>query len=488
MSWPRLIERGLEKKPETGEIVYRGENLVDDSILFQYPDQYRAQMDALYFFAEPVYPSGLPNTSKSKLFLERGVIPRHTFTPGKPATVQQMWDAQEDYWILRMLLTAINETNLAADNVTESAIREISYIELFGGDGTSTVIAAPVAGAEGESYMTDPLMGSGGVAATGPVVQFGNGQIAFDPAEEYGSPLLATAAMGDSGNYMDAAFGAAAPTGPTEHRYIAFDEANPGPYRERGFYIGVLIAEKKIPDLIVNLANLDPPVRTGRWAFANNPYDTDHLLKPARQLATGGAGGEYEYGGSGYGGGGAARPARRTRAASGEENYESDYGRGSTAPGFDSRDRAVQFTPAQMAEVEQLRPALEGKDLVQLELTGVVTIFTPEVPVAPPAEEPAATEAQPAAPADQPMPTEAATPEAALPATEGQPQPTADPGAAPIDPSAAVPTVPEGDATTPAAPETPPAATEPPATESPQAPPSPEAPPATESPAPEAGS
>ena len=63
-------------------------------------------------------------------------------------------------------------------------------------------------------------------------------------------------------------FGSGASAAAKPLRYIQFDPASPGDFRKRGFYISLLIQEKKDPDFIVSLANLDPPIYTGRWGFA----------------------------------------------------------------------------------------------------------------------------------------------------------------------------------------------------------------------------
>lgn len=450
MNWPQLILDGLEVNPETGLLVYRGEKLRQDRIRVQYPDEYQKELERVWLMVNPVIPSGLPYSDKSlkKVFCEPESIPFHTLT--QTPTVQEIWDAQEDIWIMEMLFTAVNATNEAATDVNDAAIREIMYLELFGGTGDSTVTTAAAGpGSEGTiDYMSagGPTGESGpGVPGSGAAVPFADGKIAYDPQMEYGSQADTAAVAvegGDSASYMGGGlFGGAGTAGSKALRYIKFDPASPGDYRKRGFYISLLIQEKKIPDFVVALANLDPPIYAGRWGFANNPNDTDHLLKAGFANIGGGAnysGGEYESGAPGFGGGGGGRTPRRAPSrTSGSNSFGSEYSSGATgsaAPGTGGL-RSRPYTQVQMAELVKFDAARLGKDLVQLELSGVVTIFTPNVPALPAPE--ATAEAPPA--------------DAAAPASETTDTPV-DPAAPPVDPAAAVPP------TDPAAPPTDPAA------------------------------
>ncbi len=473
MTWPREIEGGLERKPDTGEIIYRADIKSDYRV--RYPAEYEKQVREVWLKLNPVIPSGLPYTSRNLVFCEPSVLPMHPFPPGRVPSSQAIWDAQEDLWILSMLIEAINRTNAVAQfNVSDAAIREIRYLELFGGTGESTVLAGPAAGAPDAEY-TPEYMGTGeqgGPQGAGLQVAFADGQAGFDPQEEYGSQAGAAAAGSPEASYMGAEtglFGGAMEAKPL--RYIGFDESNPGPYRRRGFYISMLILERKIPDFVTNLANLDPPILAGRWGFANNPYDEDHLLRAAARPGMGGLqgpGGSYDYEMSAPG---ISRgPRRPTRPAIGGNPYGGEYNPmgGGPTPLLNPRDPLAMITPKMRAEVEALRPALLGKDLVQLDLTGVVTIFTPEVP--PETSTPEEEEAQlPSTPPATVPPGDAA------PATTPEPTPPAA-----TDPSAAPPPA-EPSSTNPPAPAP---ASEPPATDPTAAPPNETASPPPASPAP----
>jgi uncharacterized membrane protein YgcG len=425
MTWPTLIERGLERHADTGILVYRGSVLKDDTILYQYANEYRKQMQKLYLSFEPVLPSGGPDKTRNLLFMDRSVIPLHDFPAGQTPTIEKIWDAQEDYWILSMISQAVNKTNESAQDITSAHIRGIARIQLFGGSGESTVITGTGSGGpggpggesssySGGGYSGGPGGGSSemsGPAGSGSQVVFSAGNPSFSPAEEYGSDAAAAATSSSEGSDQSSAlFGGSSGRNAPRLRYIGFDETAPGSFRERGFYMSVLINEKKIPDFVVNLANLDPPILVGRWGFTNNPLITiqdDHLMFPSYSGGGGGGGGGY---GGGFGGTSGSGDTAFVMPSSGSSSSSSgasgtgnplawafsqgsgagaggDYGTSSTGSSstrpstVDPRDLSTKpLTPAQIAEIQKLQPALEGKDLVRFDFVGIVTIYTPEVP------------------------------------------------------------------------------------------------------------
>ncbi len=408
MTWPPLIEEGLEVDAQ-GRIVYRGTNLRRRSILDQYYQAYDTQMEELYYFVNPVVVGSHPYPTKKKVFIDRETIPMHHFTPGQTATIKQIWDAQEDYWIVRMIFTAVNETNSAAEDVNTAIIRQISRLELFGGTGESSVTSSgsssggSMASLMGDGDSDDPggdaarsMMGNsqGGKGAT---LTFNSGSPEFDPSEEYGPRASGSSSSeqetpekeeGEGFSISPGLFGGGQSSN-SELRYVGFDEEGNTPFRRRAFYMSVLIDESKIPDFIGNLANLDPPIHVVRFAFANNPYDDDPLLAMGSVQPTG----TSPRGGTGaspFGGPTAGSPF-------GDEGEEAEmpmpFGSGGSgsfsgsAPqaGGNRRLRSATtgqkgLSPGERAELEQYESALTGRHLVQLELAGDVTIFTPEIP------------------------------------------------------------------------------------------------------------
>ena len=100
VKWPDLILRGLELNPETGELVYRGEQLRNDNIRVQYPDEYQKELERVWLAVNPVVPNGLPfsDKSKKKVFCPPEVIPcipsrrrRRSRRFGMPKRISGSW-------------------------------------------------------------------------------------------------------------------------------------------------------------------------------------------------------------------------------------------------------------------------------------------------------------------------------------------------------------------------------------------------------------
>ncbi|MEZ6055115.1 MAG: hypothetical protein R3C01_00280 [Planctomycetaceae bacterium] len=287
-TWPALIEKGLPKNPVNGEIMYPGDAEADakfeftlKSVPIDYPQQYTIQMNRLYDSLDPVLYFGdegfETSKTKNRVFIDQSAIPRHEFLTGVLYPSEAILEAQEDYWLLKMLVTAINNVNQAED-VNKSPIVEIKLISLFGGSGTTTVTAEAATDPSGTSPIEGgmPMVGGANDPNGQGGISFLSSSIEFDPAEEYGSLVDETAAAADGGGEVIAVGGTGAATAKAR-RYVG--DPKTGPYRQRAFYMSILIDETKIADLFAALSSLDPPIRTGRFTITNNPYDDDDLMR-----------------------------------------------------------------------------------------------------------------------------------------------------------------------------------------------------------------
>lgn len=275
---------------------------------------------------------------------------------------------------------------------------------------------------------------------------------AFDPADVFGPDMTASAGGGgempaeggDAGGMMGMAMGAAPAL-----RWVGTTEGQP--FRERGFYLSIIVNQQRIPDFLVNLCESAWPTKVYRFQMGPNPY---------RKEVTGGAGGmAYDPYGAGMFAGG-----------SGGENYMSSnintsmissmMGSGMMG-GMSSQAKYPGGPPtfAMSGPKDPFNGSLNQPDLVQLDVAGIITFYVSSEAAA---EAGAPAVDTPSAPGGDA--TLLTTPAAATPADGTTPPPAATPPA----------TAPAGDA----APATPPAAT-PPATETP----APAAPAATTPPA-----
>jgi len=88
----------------------------------------------------------------------------------RPPESKEIWDAQEDIWLLRSLLNSINNVNGNAERITEAPVREIYRLTLRGGDRNATP-SAPGGGAGGMGAMG----GMGGMMETSGAASAGGG-------------------------------------------------------------------------------------------------------------------------------------------------------------------------------------------------------------------------------------------------------------------------------------------------------------------------
>jgi hypothetical protein len=433
MKWPRSMQRYVPA-------VYR--DPFPDEAGFIYRDEYADLIAELHRSVEPITPDSGGGFS-GKVWLDQKLIPRHAFGELSVAS-DRMWDAQEDLWYLQLILDAIRNVNRPAENAAKAPIRKVYKIELRGGTGESSVKAsasgnsmisgnAAMEGMHGAMEMSSeaagPRSGQGGFTS----------KVAFDPTEEFGSQTQAgQSSSNNSSGAADAMHMAAAPgaTGGGRGeliRYIKEDEN--AKFLERGFYLSLLIDQKRIPDFLVELSNADWPIRIVRFHVGPNPE------KP------GSAGTMMDS----YTGG-----------------YEGEVSAEGADLGYDAFDPAAFSDPTLMAEPmsdmqvgpsplvtsEQMAGLFTHPDLVQLDVCGIITFYKEPV-----AEVLAAVEEASGAAPDAGAAEEAGTSEetaSTVPAADAES--TAEPSAAPdpgVSDAAAIPGAAPAEETEGAASETP---------------------------------
>lgn len=486
MVWPAHVAAQIPK-------AYRGE-ITAINTRFAYKSFYPSEFEKVFYSFEPMVPQNIKGTTHTpKVFMEPSALTVATFASQGPPLSEDVWDAQEDLWLLQMLADAIRETNKYADGPSNATVRSIDALKLIGGNGTAVPkAAAGAAGSGGGAEAMAMPMGSSGGGGAGVTA----GGALVNPAEEFGPDTDAAASSGS----MDAS---AMPMtgGPVAVKRIRYIGATDKTYKERGFYLRVIISQMKIPELLTTLTNSPWPVRIVRFNMSPNPHDKGG--PPGSPMGSEGypmAGGAYEgssgfgaspFGGSPYGG----SPMGFTEGAGGAYpggGYESSGGFGGATNVLAADAAGAANIIPGFTKVPDKFGALQQPDLIQLDVLGAITLYNAPTAEEKPAEEGAAapmTEGTPpAAPmADGTAPM--ADPAAPMPMTPADS--SAAPATPPADPAAAPAKPAEGDAPakpaeTPAADPaaTPPAApaegAKPPEPAAPEA--KPESPPATENP------
>jgi len=435
-------------------------------------------------YDQPGHPK---RTWPQKVYIDRQAVPQKVL-PQFPSP-EQVWDCQEDIWFTELIFDAVRKANKDAEDVLASPVRLISRIELRGGAGADAAADAGMGGMEGGEMSMDAGMDGG----AGMGAEMGGGAMMagaaagvltpplteFDANEVFGPDVAAMAGGSMDGGMGDESGGDMSMGGggmgmgmmgpPPTLRWVALTDG--AKFRERGFYLSVIINQQRIPDFLVYLCENAWPTKILRFQMGPNPYRKDIP-------AAGGMGG---MGYDPYGGGGAMGEAMPM--GGGNFGMASNFGMGAETSmgmggfgGFNSAANRFPGGPPQFAFTNRdpFSGSLNYPDLVQLDIAGIITFYvsseaaaettadaavdTPSAPggeaelLKEAASEAAAKQDPAATPTDGTAPAPAATP--AAPGTE------AAPAASPPPTEAAPATTPDS-----AAPSTtePPAATPPPA-------------------------
>ena len=432
MVWPTHVAAQIPKQ-------YRGD-ITAINTRFAYKSFYPSEFEKVFYSFEPMVPQNIKGTTHTqKVFLEPSALTVATFASQGPPLSEDVWDAQEDLWLLQMLADAIRETNKYADGPSNATVRSIDALKLIGGNGTAVPkAAAGAAGSSGGAEMMGMPMGGSGGAAAGVTA----GGALVNPAEEFGPDTDAAASSGSmEAGAMPMAGG---PAAVTRIRYIGATDKT---YKERGFYLRVIISQMKIPELLTTLTNSPWPVRIVRFNMSPNPHEkafnpgspmgADSFPMPGGGYeGSPGFGGSAGFGGSPFGG----SPMGFTEGAGaypgGGYDSSGGFGGGTNVLAVDAA-AAANIIPG-FVKVPDKFGALQQPDLIQLDVLGAITLFNPPTTEEKPAEEGAAPMTEGAVPMAEgapaaPMPMTPADPAAA------STTPPADPAAEPMKPA-------EGDA------------------------------------------
>ena len=266
--------------------------------------------------------------------------------------------------ICGLLLQAVSTMNESAPNVAKAPVRMISRLDLVGGDGLSgaaATVGASVGGGDGD--MSEFMEGydmfeDGGEDGDGyGESPFGNATstVAFEPADEFGNNIETLAVVSEG---LDGTQGAISRGGNRrqEIRYVALDENQP--FRERGFYMSVLIDQQQIARFLITLSNSDWPIRIVRFHVGPNPQGVG---------STGNRGIQNQFA---FGGDDESDYASQMDVLDFDEgDFEFDFGGGGGGGGG--------YGPQEYVNDSALAGAFSHPDLVQLEVLGAITFFNP---------------------------------------------------------------------------------------------------------------
>ena len=282
--WPDALVNSMKG------ISYR-QDLKDTTTRARWASIYRDQIEKLLEIVKPF------KDGEGLVLVDTGKIshkPFNSWRTSRPSSTE-IWNCQEDIWLLESLLNSIARVNEGATRLTESQIRQIFRLHLRGGDRDAATAGAAgggmggmggmsmAGGAEGAAFMGSSMgmggggMGGAGGASTYPGKEFEGAAGADILTEEFGTfsagggAMGGMGGMGGMGSAMSMSGGAEAMGAPgggapaEEKRYVDGGDGDTTlGYKTRAFLLDVLISDDQVPNLLASLTNSDFPVEIVR--------------------------------------------------------------------------------------------------------------------------------------------------------------------------------------------------------------------------------
>ena len=437
--WPDEVAEYMKDVP------YRG-TLTDTTPQDLYKNAYPNEIRRLWLSAQPFD----VETKEGKLLLDQQLLPQvppNTWR-NTPPTWAEMWDAQEDIWLVQGILDSIRRLNESTEGeIREAPVRQISRLELRGGNRSAGGAESDAAGGGSEGYGDAPegsadFGGGGGDFGDAGGDFGGSSEFGGGGGEGYGSggSMLGGAGSGGSSSGVDfnadeelgAATGGAtggstggdgySDDGGSSDSFGSDDSGAEGgssmigsgggfgsagsskgkryvdddperPFKTRGFYLKVTMRHDMVPELIAELTDSNWPVEILRVHQQDLHLD---------QVA-GGSGSTGRTGGSGFGGPGSSFGAPGSGSGFGSpgsgfgspgSGFGSSPGSGFGSPGtgFGSPGGAsspgsgdssgfggtgFSTNPDAIEGDEMRRQALEDRNLVEVVVVGLMTVYMP---------------------------------------------------------------------------------------------------------------
>ena len=372
MVWPPNVAKWMDVCP------YRGE--IDDVRIKQIlPDIYRGDYELavrrVWLIPEPIDDgkTRVDPDLKQKVVFPYQSLPRIDAAKWSalPPTWQEIWNTQEDLWLLSEVLSAVRRTNDSTSSITDSYVKQILQVELFGGQRSAAPASAgSTASTSGYPGMSPgyPGMMPGGMASRGGSTALSK-PAEFPISEEY----QVTNAGGRSATDYMAGEGAS-PNASTsvdlnsdESRYVQAEDA----YRTRGFKLKVAVDQMQVPTLIRELLNSQYPIEIIR--FQQSAMNPEEPGKPAAANRSGYPGGALAGMTGDY-------PGGEDSGYSDEGGSLEDYSSSESNDGFEGEGEGsggLTGTAYAIPAIANVKAALEDRDLVELVVIGEIYIYNP---------------------------------------------------------------------------------------------------------------
>lgn len=275
VKWPPNVAKYMDS------CEYR-KDITDPAISRRVPIDYRRdyplEVRRVWLLADPIGHAAdpIPPKAAKKVWFPLDNMPQVSAEKWRnlPPSFIEIWNSQEDLWLLEQILLAVQRTNSSSNSITDSFVRQIQEVALFGGDrvkpgdapaATAVAKTGDESGMPGSPMGFPPAMGRRGSGHQVP------SSARFDLAEEFAPKGLASKSRSPMNNMMpgpemtgdgkgNSTASGADDLNLDENRYITVADA----YRTRGFQLVVTVHQQYVPDLVRELLNSQYPISIAR--------------------------------------------------------------------------------------------------------------------------------------------------------------------------------------------------------------------------------
>jgi hypothetical protein len=375
MLWPPNVSNWMASCPYRGEIEDpRIKQILPDL----YRDDYEREVRRVWLIPEPIddMKTRIDRGLKQKVVFPYEAMPRTEASKWTllPPTWQEIWNAQEDLWLLSEILVAVRNTNESTSSITDSYVKQILQVQLFGGKRA----AAPAGSSGSSSTGADPMAFMRQSMPTRTAAGALSKPAEFPVSEEFEVSASGAGAAGQSRMYSTAgsedegSSPAAGDPNSDENRYVQAEEA----YRTRGFKLKVAVHQMQVPNLVRELMNSQYPIEIIR--FQQSAMNPEEPGKPTNNRSGYPGSNPYASRNSGFPGEDTGEYSTESPGGSLESpssSDESSFGFDGSAPGSDGLSGKAYSVPA----IANVQLSLQDRDLVELVIIGEIYIYNPPI-------------------------------------------------------------------------------------------------------------
>jgi hypothetical protein len=266
MTWHPVVRKGLDE----ANVKYRGDNAANPQAFLSakkfYIARYADQWQQAFQTVEPfswttgdgkVWCAGQDANGQAEI--TKG--PVDSWQQRQNISSEEMWDAQEDLWMLQALLKAVARVNEGSISIDDARIKKLTVAILRGGNLADRDDRRKPKSGPGAGGKAAPVGGQAGDGTPRPMP-------IIDPDDIFGADDSSSAPRA-AGNVKGGFGGGGGGAESGGRRYVAVSS---GKWRSRGFILRVVMDHQEIPKLLTMLSDSPFPVQIWQVEHdVNNP-------------------------------------------------------------------------------------------------------------------------------------------------------------------------------------------------------------------------